>query len=197
MNDFTRAVTMELKGAGNYLYLIGKRKDELGGSVYYQTLGFVGRNVPNPDLAKERKNIQKIIDLISEGVILSCHDISDGGLISAIIEMAIKGGLGAEFMIAGEMRPDKFLFSETEANLDSELMIPEKMRMDKFLFSETGGFILEVRPEDSQRIEEGLDEAYLIGKVTEEPRLLIESLVEIPLEPLKNRYEGILKELLV
>ncbi|MFH0774488.1 MAG: phosphoribosylformylglycinamidine synthase subunit PurL [bacterium] len=173
MKDFTRAVTMELKGVGNYLYLIGDRKDELGGSVYYQTLGFVGRNIPEPDLKKSRKNVYKIIDLILEGVILSCHDISDGGMITAIIEMATKGNLGVE------------------------LMITSNIRLDKFLFSETGGFILEIRPEDSKRIEEELDEVCLVGKVIEKPSLLIESIREIPLKLLKDRYENSLKELLV
>lgn len=173
MEDFTRAITMELKEAGNYLYLIGDRRDELGGSVYYQTLGFVGRNIPEPDLKKSRKNVYKIIDLILEGVILSCHDISDGGMITAIIEMATKGNLGVE------------------------LMITPNIRLDKFLFSETGGFILEVRPEDSQRIEKELDEAHLIGKIIEKPSLLIESIREIPLKLLKDRYENSLKELLV
>ncbi|MBU1262260.1 phosphoribosylformylglycinamidine synthase subunit PurL [bacterium] len=166
MKDFTRAVTMELKSPDNLLYLVGERKDELGGSVYYQTLGFVGRNIPKPDLKKERKTVEKIIDLILKGVILSCHDISDGGMITAIIEMAIKGNLGAE------------------------LIKQEKMRIDKFLFSETGGFILEVSPENGQRIEEELDEVYLIASVLKEPNLLIESIKEIPLEFLKRMWDS-------
>ncbi|MEW6679740.1 MAG: phosphoribosylformylglycinamidine synthase subunit PurL [bacterium] len=161
INDIGKAITMEFKEAENPLFLIGERKDECGGSVYYQTLGFMGRNIPKPDLERERENIHKIIDLILDGIILSCHDISDGGMITTIIEMAMLSNLGAEITIEGI----------------------GDIREDKRLFSETPGFILEVKKGGEKKIK-ALQEAYQIGYVIPDKRLVIKGLLDIPIDTL-------------
>lgn len=142
IGDISKAITMEFKEAYNPLFLIGERKDECGGSVYYQTLGFMGKNIPKPDLEKEKEYINKIIELINDGVILSCHDISDGGMITTIFEMAELGGLGFEIDIRGI----------------------GNIREDKLLFSESPGFILEVKKGFEEKIK-GLKGAYHIGYI--------------------------------
>ncbi|MEW6102678.1 MAG: phosphoribosylformylglycinamidine synthase subunit PurL [bacterium] len=165
IDDIGKARTMEFKEAGNPLFLIGERKDELGGSVYYQTLGFIGRNIPKPDLKKERENVHKIIDLILDGTILSCHDISDGGMITSIIEMSLLSNLGAEISLEGI----------------------GDIREDKRLFSETPGFILEVKKGFENKIKDTLHEAYHIGYVISD-KIIIKGLTEIPMDALQKMW---------
>lgn len=121
MPDYAMAVTMSLKGVGDALYLLGPRKDELGGSAYYQALGLgMGANVPKIDWELERGMIYAVVDAIQAGIVAACQDISDGGVIVALAEMAMAAlesrNLGAEIDIsaaARDLRPDKVLFSES------------------------------------------------------------------------------------
>jgi phosphoribosylformylglycinamidine synthase len=129
MADSSKAVTTQLKHAGDALYLIGPRYDECGGSAYYQALGLgLGANVPQVRWDEQRAAIYGIIDAIDRGLVAACHDISDGGLAVALAEMALggyaRGTLGADVDLAP---------------LGSDL------RADKLLFSESGGFVAEVK----------------------------------------------------
>lgn len=129
MPDFSKAVTMQFKQAGDRIFLAGPRKDELGGSALYQALGLgLGRNVPQVDWELERAMIYAVIDAIDRGFVRACTDISDGGLAVAVAEMCMggfaNGQLGAEI--------------ELDA-LNSDL------RLDKLLFSESSGFVIEAK----------------------------------------------------
>src|SRR5690242_12537036 len=55
IDDARKAVTMQFKKAGSGLYLIGERKNELGGSEYYRLQGELGANVPKPDFQEVQK----------------------------------------------------------------------------------------------------------------------------------------------
>ncbi len=128
MVDYSKAITMSLKAAGDDLFLLGPRRDELGGSAYYQTLGLgVGANVPKVNWELERGMIFAVIDAIQAGVVVACQDVSDGGMIVSLAEMAVAAlearGLGAEIDMA-----------EAAGNL----------RLDRALFSESSGFVVEV-----------------------------------------------------
>ncbi|MFH0868574.1 MAG: phosphoribosylformylglycinamidine synthase subunit PurL, partial [Candidatus Woesearchaeota archaeon] len=87
MKNYEKAITMKIKKEKTSLFLAGARKDELGGSVYYEINGKLGKNVPEIDFAEQRSMIYAVIDCIQDGLLLSCHDISDGGLFTAIAEM--------------------------------------------------------------------------------------------------------------
>jgi phosphoribosylformylglycinamidine synthase len=121
MPDYSKAITMALKAPHNTLFLLGARKDELGGSAYYQTMGLgIGANVPKLDWELERGMLFATIDAIQAGLAVACQDISDGGMIVALAEMAVGSlearGLGAEIDMAeaaGDLRLDKALFSES------------------------------------------------------------------------------------
>jgi phosphoribosylformylglycinamidine synthase subunit PurL len=128
LDDCGKAITMKLKNAGSGLYLLGERKDELGGSVYYDLLGQLGANVPKPDFAKARADIYSVIDIIGKGLALSCHDISEGGVASCVSEMILGGE--ADGVTGAKLSLDAFA---------------GKLRADRTLFSETGGFVLEIQ----------------------------------------------------
>jgi len=118
LKDYSKAITMKLKKENSHLFLIGQRKDELGGSVYYDLRNETGSTVPIIDFEKEKNANYVIIDAINAGLILACHDISDGGLVTTISEMVLggeaDGQIGAEIDLDfSDLRPDKILFSES------------------------------------------------------------------------------------
>ncbi len=159
MPDYSLAVTMQLKSAGDGLYMIGPRQDELGGSAYYRALGLgLGANVPKPDFELHRSMIYAVTDAIGEGHIAACTDISDGGLLVALSEMMLgsyaQGNLGVSLEVDG-------------AEVD--------LRADKWLFSETGGFVMEIKAGHEEAVSDimaryGLQMTHL-GQVVDEPRL--------------------------
>jgi phosphoribosylformylglycinamidine synthase II len=129
VEDFSRSRSMQFKEEGNAVYLIGDILDELGGSEYYRlAYGTLGANVPKADFLRERRQIRAVIEMHNLGWIRSCHDVSQGGLLTALAEMVL-GGRG-------------------EGSLGFTLDLGEFERLalppEKVVFSETGAFIVEV-----------------------------------------------------
>lgn len=139
MPDARKAVDMRLKQAGSELYLLGARKDECGGSAYYQVLeemtgaernALLGKNVPAPDFADVKKELLLMADVVSQGLVRASHDISEGGLVLALFEMtAPQRGIGGMIGVDIDIAP-----------------VTAGLRNDTALFTETGGFVLEVDP---------------------------------------------------
>ena len=122
MEDVRQAVTMDLKGTGNQLYILGLTADELGGSEYYAHLGHLGANVPRVSFSSARERFHRLNQAITRGLVRSCHDCSDGGLGVALAEMAFAGGVGLKIdldllPVAGELSVDRALFSESASRL--------------------------------------------------------------------------------
>src|SRR5262249_29130198 len=113
--DVRRCVTMDLKEIGNVLYLVGQTKDEMAGSHYHLVEQLAGAAVPRPDLALAAVVFRKLHAAIAQGLVRSCHDLSEGGLAVAAAEMAFAGGIGADLTSAGAPGlPDAMaLFSES------------------------------------------------------------------------------------
>ncbi len=93
--DVEKAVTMELKAAGDWIYIIGMTKNELGGSEYALMKGISDGYVPKVDQQAAKQIYEKIFDAMQLNFIVSCHDCSEGGLITALSESAFSGSLGA------------------------------------------------------------------------------------------------------
>jgi phosphoribosylformylglycinamidine synthase len=121
--DVTRAVTMDLKEPGNWLYLVGRTHDELGGSHYALVSGLEGDRVPRVDLDLAPQIFAAVYAAIDAGTVRSCHDLSEGGLAVALAEMAFAGGLGVEVFLepvaasAGITDAAVLLFSESNTRL--------------------------------------------------------------------------------
>ncbi len=133
--DVRKIVSMDLKEAGNLLYIIGRTYPELGGSEYYKSRGFLGKSVPKVRLREAKRNMKAIIRAIDKGCVRACHDLSEGGLAVAAAEMAFAGGYGLEIWLKNVprentvQRNDYILFSESNSRFLVE--IPEKSR-EKF-----------------------------------------------------------------
>ncbi|MSR67733.1 phosphoribosylformylglycinamidine synthase subunit PurL [Candidatus Peribacteria bacterium] len=197
MPDANKARSMQLQSSDSLLFLLGDRKDECGGSAYYQILeeitgskhnALLGKNVPSPDFAETKKHIAFLHRAIGSGLLRSCHDISDGGLALALFEMTrssrrLRGSVG---MIAD--------LSELSSDL----------RNDTVLFSETGGFVLEISEgnlEQLQSLAREIGTSLLpIGRTLELETFTVQrngsTLVSKPLSELNRLYEQALPRLL-
>jgi phosphoribosylformylglycinamidine synthase II len=95
IKDSRRMASIALKREGNALILIGETKGHLGQSLYLREIeGREEGPAPPVDLAIEKKNGDFVRALIERGSVDTVHDISDGGLLVALAEMAMAGGIG-------------------------------------------------------------------------------------------------------
>ena len=95
MQDVTKAVGIAFRGEGETVFVIGKTKGHIGQSLYLREIfGKEEGSPPVVDLAVERKHGEFVRDLIDARALTSCHDVSDGGLLIAIAEMAMAKGIG-------------------------------------------------------------------------------------------------------
>jgi len=116
LKDSSRMATIAFKGADETILLIGETKSELGSSLYQkEILGVDAGLPPSVDLALERRNGDFIRLLIENGQLTTCHDLSDGGLIAGLADMAIAGDIGATIIVNDALPVHEALFSETQA----------------------------------------------------------------------------------
>lgn len=115
VSHYKHATTMDLKQAGNALYLLGSTKDEMGGSALFDQLGIEGGIVPQTDVELLKTSADKVVDAIEAGLVRAAHDCSEGGLAVALAEMAFAGNLGADIDLAplGGLPTATKLFSES------------------------------------------------------------------------------------
>ncbi len=117
LDDFTRSATLAFKATGEAILLIGEAEGWLGQSIYLRDICGREEGAPPPvDLAAERRNGDFMRILIHENIATAAHDVSDGGLLVALAEMAIASGIGATLVNAPEDIPaHAFWFGEDQA----------------------------------------------------------------------------------
>ena len=117
LDDFTRSATLAFKAGGEAILLIGETQGWLGQSVYLRDVCGREEGAPPPvDLAAEKRNGDVVRGMIRAGTATAAHDISDGGLLVALAEMAIASGIGARLLAApGSIVPHAFWFGEDQA----------------------------------------------------------------------------------
>jgi phosphoribosylformylglycinamidine synthase subunit PurL len=97
IDDFTKAATLAFKAADEAILLIGETTGWLGQSLYLREICEREEGAPpSVDLAAERATGELVRALIAEDVATAVHDVSDGGLLVALAEMAMASGIGAE-----------------------------------------------------------------------------------------------------
>jgi len=179
VDDVRKCVTMDVKRAGNFLFVVGLTKNELGGSHYYKLFGQLGANVPKVDLEMAPRIAAKLCEAIAKGLVVSCHDCSEGGLAVALAEMAFAAGLGIE------------------ADLRGLAKSPDCKRVDAQLFSESNSrFVVEVKPDNYDafvKLMLNLPFGH-IGKVTDNGRLVIKAedglvVIEQDVDTLKQAWK--------
>lgn len=94
LEDVHQAVTMDLKEAGNELWILGFTQAPMGGSTWANHYLSEPAAVPTVDQELALKVFHGLHAAIKSGLVRSCHDISEGGLAVTLAEMAMGGGLG-------------------------------------------------------------------------------------------------------
>ncbi len=178
MNDVRKAVTMDAKKPGDLVYILGETLEELGGSEYFASKGFIGNRVPTVHVNRAKALYHRVFQAIQQGLIQSCHDCSDGGLGVALAETAFAGGLGMEIDLrkvprSGVNRNDYLLFSESQSR-----------------------FIVTIDPYKKAAFEELLGEVIYgeIGRVTESDRFQVvglkgKKIIETSIYDLKEAWQ--------
>ncbi|MDA8124118.1 MAG: AIR synthase-related protein [Deltaproteobacteria bacterium] len=120
IDDVRKAVTMDVKRPGDLVYVLGKTYKELGGSEWYAEHGVIGNSVPQVRPEQALALYRALEKAIAQGLVLSCHDCSDGGLAVALAETAFAGGRGltvdlGSIPMEGTLRNDEALFSESQS----------------------------------------------------------------------------------
>jgi phosphoribosylformylglycinamidine synthase len=96
VSDVRKALTMEVKGPGNALYLVGWTAEELGGSLFHQICGCCAScAAPAVDTRGALAAFKGVQSALAKGLVLAAHDLSEGGLGVAAAEMCFTGEFGA------------------------------------------------------------------------------------------------------
>ncbi|TMC42688.1 MAG: phosphoribosylformylglycinamidine synthase subunit PurL [Chloroflexi bacterium] len=104
---------------GDLVFLLGESREELAGSAYLRLLGAPceGRP-PTVSLEMEGRLQAAMLDSIGRGVLRCAHDVSDGGLLIALAESALYGGLGLRCPgIVGPISREAFYFGESQGRI--------------------------------------------------------------------------------
>lgn len=168
IDDATQARASTVQAVGNLVYLLGQRRDECGGSAYYQILeeltgaardSYLGASVPTigPDLPA---CVRYMASSESRKHLASAHDISDGGLLMALFEMLL---------------PTRKRTSELGLSVDLAQAGP--LPVDRLAFSQSPGFVVEVRRDQEQAFLAAMQSSgitpYRLGEVTTTGRLSV------------------------
>ena len=127
-----------IKDRKNNLILIGKTFGHLEQSCYLkENYSIIEGRPPEINLLNEKNNGEIVLNLINKDLILSCHDVSSGGLITALSEMVMSSDMGVK------------------------IEKPNKLRnLTEYFFGEDQGrYILEIKPENTEKIERFLKES--------------------------------------
>ncbi|MDP3955356.1 MAG: phosphoribosylformylglycinamidine synthase subunit PurL [bacterium] len=124
--DVEKTVTSDIKKPGSTLVLVGELSKNMGGSTYYDVNGLMGDKVPEVNLQILPQVMRTVHEAIESGSVLSCHDVSEGGIITTISEMCFGGDCGVQLNLDPKMqRPDMFLFNETAGTFVVEVQDEE------------------------------------------------------------------------
>jgi phosphoribosylformylglycinamidine synthase len=178
--DIRKTISLDIKQAGNPIYIVGQTYPELGGSEYYKLKGFLGKTVPKVRAASARKTMMCVVEAIDRGYVKACHDLSEGGLAVAISEMAFTGDHGVDIHLKNVPRP------------------AEMKRNDIVLFSESNSrFLVEVEEKHRDDFEALMKSVPFaaIGRVTRRKQLVIygvnnQKVVDVSLRELRAAWKG-------
>ena len=172
--DLRRVVNLDFKKPGDLVYLVGATLPELGGSEFYELLGYVGLSVPQVHSQEFLSCYRAMSRAISDQILASCHGIYRGGLGVHLALCSLAGGLGVEADL-GEM----LAAFPTHATLYSE---------------SAGRFLVTVAPSQRRQFEEILQgqPIHLLGEVRPERTFSLKSqgrtLLTVTLDELKEAW---------
>jgi phosphoribosylformylglycinamidine synthase II len=114
LDDVERRTPMAWGPDGELIYLLGDTRDELAGSEWAHVVhGHLGGMPPHLDLDAEQQLGQILVAGSRDGMFTAAHDVSDGGVAVALVEMALRSGVGARCWVPDALDPFVFLLAES------------------------------------------------------------------------------------
>ena len=155
LDDFTKSMTLAFKGEGDAILLIGETSGWLGQSLYLREICGSEEGAPPPvDLAAERRHGEFVRALIRDGLPTAVHDVSDGGLLVTLAEMAMASGIGAVLEAPPGVPGHAYWFGEdqgryviTAKNADAVVQLASAAAVPVVRLGATGGEVLAVAGE--------------------------------------------------
>ncbi len=176
IKNYKQMITMDFKEINNLVLIIGKTEGHMDQSLFARTI-LDEKNGPPPEinLFNEKNNGETLLQLIKNDFIKSAHDVSLGGIITAISKMCIKGNKGFEFeKLNIFMNEIEYLFSEDQ-----------------------GRYIIEINPSDLQKVSKILEKNSVhfdeLGKIIDK-YLIINQKTKVTIDELKSYNTSWLKE---
>jgi phosphoribosylformylglycinamidine synthase len=180
MDDIDDIITTDFKNSGDLIYQVGETYNELGGSEFYKLFGYLGKNNPLVRFDKAKDLYNKFIISSEKKLIESSHDVSDGGMLVALVEKSF-GSFNLGFDVD---------ISNIEISCDYNI---EKNIIK--LFSESNSrFIVTVKEENKDIFEEIFkSRVFYLGKVTDNKKVRVfdgeKLLIDIDKSVLLNCWE--------
>lgn len=131
LSDASKRVGSAFTEVGQQIIVIGETKGHLGSSLYLREIHGSEDGAPPPvDLAAEHKHGRMVQALIQEGLVAACHDVSDGGILVAIAEMALPKQIGAQIRLPKNgVVPHGYAFGEDQGRYLLALDVEHKDRV--------------------------------------------------------------------
>ena len=168
IKDYKQMITMDFKEINNLVLIIGKTEGHIDQSLFARNI-LNEKNGPPPEinLFNEKNNGETVLQLIKNNLVRSAHDVSIGGIITAVSKMCIKGNKGIEF------NKPKYFMSEIE-----------------YLFSEDQGrYVIEIESKNLKKVISILDKNSVhfdeLGKITDK-NMIINAKTKVTIDELKS-----------
>ena len=168
IKDYKNMITMDFKENNNLILVIGKTEGHIDQSLFARSiLDEINGPPPEVNLFNEKNNGETLLSLIKKNYIKSAHDISLGGILTALSKMCIKGNKGVS------LKKPKILVNEIE-----------------YFFSEDQGrYIIEINPKDLKEVEKILDKNSVhheeLGIIVEKDMIINEK-TKVTIDELKS-----------
>jgi len=153
IKDIRNTITSDFKANGDLIYQVGTTYDELGASDFYKLYNELGANVPKVRKEEAKDTYLKMMQANAKELIVSAHDISDGGMLTALAECVIGTDFGAKVIIDNlrQINTNAKLFAESHSR-----------------------FIVSIKPENKDAFEILFNgTAYYLGEVSENKNLIV------------------------
>jgi phosphoribosylformylglycinamidine synthase len=135
IDDVARRTAMSWSEDGELIYVLGTTGDDFAGSEWaHEVHQHLGGLPPAVDLLHEQKLSQILVAASRDGLISAAHDVSDGGIMQSLIEMALRSGTGARVWVPDNLDP--FVFAYSESATRAVVVVP---RSEELRFTEMCG----------------------------------------------------------
>jgi phosphoribosylformylglycinamidine synthase len=176
VDDVHRAVTPDLKSPGDLLYLLGETRPELGGSEFYELLGYVGLSAPKVYPQAVLPYYRLLSQAMERGLVASARGLYRGGLGVHLALASLAGGLGVEVDLSNivpQAPAHAALYSESAGRLLVSIAPEHRLEIEDLFQGQPLSLLGTVRP----------DQTFLVSRGSARP------LIDTPLADLKAAWQ--------